>query len=101
LHNELVHRGDERPNSLQPLGELEALEALAVGFDDLGGHGSDPGRRVASIARHHASGILADHGQRAAGQVAEPVGQVRIVAADQRVVAEAAVLAKHHFAQQE
>ena len=42
-----------------------------------------------------------DHGQRAAGEVAEAVGEVGVVAADQRVVAEAAVLPEDDFAQQE
>ena len=56
---------------------------------------------VAVAHRNHAAAILIDHRQRAAGQVAEAVGEIGIVAADQRVVAEAAVLAEDHFAQQE
>ena len=48
-----------------------------------------------------AAAVLVDHGQRAAGEVAEAVGEVGVVAADQRVVAEAAVLPEDDFAQQE
>ena len=39
--------------------------------------------------------------QRAAGQIAEAIGQIRVVALDQRVVAEAAILPEGDFAQQE
>ncbi len=51
--------------------------------------------------RNRALAILPDHGQRAAGEVAQAVGQVGIVAPDERVVAETAVLAEDDFAQQE
>ena len=48
--------------------------------------------RGSRALRDHAAAVLMDHRQRAAGQIAQAVGEVRIVAADQRVVAEAAVL---------
>ena len=48
-----------------------------------------------------AAAVLMDHRQRAAGEVAQAVGEIGVVAPHQRVVAEAAVLAEDHFAQQE
>ena len=45
--------------------------------------------------------ILADHGQRAADEVAVAVGEVGVVAGDEGVEGEAAVLAEGDFAQQE
>ena len=44
--------------------------------------------------------IAADHGQRAAGEIAQAVGEVAVVAREQGVVAEIAVLAERHVAQQ-
>ena len=55
---------------------------------------------VRSTVGDGSAAILVDHGQRAADQIANAVGQFRIVAADQGVVAEAAVLAEDHFTQQ-
>jgi len=50
--------------------------------------------------RDRALAILVDHGESAAGQVAEAVGQVGVIAADERVVTEVAVLAEDYLAQQ-
>ena len=50
---------------------------------------------------NHAVAILLDHGQRAAGEVAQAVGEFGVVAADQRVETEAAVLPEDDFAEQE
>ena len=47
-----------------------------------------------------AAAVLVDHRQGAAGEVAQAVGEIGIVALDQGVVAEIAVLAEDHFAQQ-
>ena len=44
--------------------------------------------------------IAADHGQRATGEIAQAVGEVAVVAGEQGVVAEIAVLAEGHVAQQ-
>src|ERR1035438_4281488 len=63
-----------------------------------------PGRVGYGVHRaygNRAATILPDHGQGAAHQIAEAVGQLRIVAANQRVVAEAAVLPEDDLAQQE
>ena len=47
-----------------------------------------------------AAEIALDHAWRAAGEIAQAVGKVAVVAGDQRVVAEIAVLPEHNFAQQ-
>ena len=47
-----------------------------------------------------AAAVLMNQGQRAAGEVAQAVREVGIVALDQRVVTEVAVLAEDHLAQQ-
>ncbi len=44
--------------------------------------------------------VALDHRERAAGQIAQPVGQIAVVSRDQRVVGKAAVLPEHNFAQQ-
>ncbi len=51
--------------------------------------------------RQHAAELLADHRQRALRQVAEVVGEVRVDAVDDRLVAVVAVLAERHLAQEE
>ena len=62
------------------------------------GQGCDLG--IATL-RDLVAAVLMDHRQRAAGQVAEAIGEIGIVAADQRVVAEGAILSEDDFAQQE
>src|SRR5476649_2177185 len=97
-HDELVHGGDQSPHGFQALRELEAVKRTPDCLDGVIGNGRD--FRIGTI-RDGAGAVLVDHGQGAAGQVAQAVGEVRIVTADQRVVAEASVLAEDDFAEQE
>ena len=48
---------------------------------------------------HFPAAVALDHGERAAGEIAEAVGEIAVVAREQGVVAEIAVLAKRNFAQ--
>ncbi len=50
--------------------------------------------------RQHAAELLADHAQRTLRQIAEVVGQLRIDAVDDRLVAVIAILAERNFAQE-
>src|SRR5229473_2576455 len=52
-----------------------------------------------AAVRNFPVAILFDHCQRAASEVAETIGEVAVVARDERVVAKVAVLAKDGFAQ--
>jgi hypothetical protein len=86
--------------AFQALGELEIVEGGLRGLDGLRGQRRDavpPSPPCGNLALP----VLIDHGQRAAGEIAQAVGEIGIVAADERVVAEAAVLPEDHFAQQE
>src|SRR5437868_1417626 len=51
--------------------------------------------------RHLASEVARNHSQGTAGQVPQPVRQIRVVALHQRIKRERAVLAENYFAQQE
>ena len=50
--------------------------------------------------RHLALEIAGDHGQRAAGQIAQPIRQIGVVALHQRIEGKRSILPKHDFAQQ-
>ncbi len=47
-----------------------------------------------------AAKVTLDHRQRAAGQIAQTIGEVAVVTRDHRVVGKTAVLPEHNFAQQ-
>ena len=75
--------------------------------DGARGFRDDGGERVLGVADGRgfrrgdlAFAITADHGQGAAGEIAQAVGEVAVVAREQGVVAEIAVLAEGHVAQQ-
>ena len=82
----------------RPFENSKRVEGVVHGLDVCVGDGRDFG--IGAFG-NRALAVLVDHGQRAAGEIAEAVGKIRIVAADQGVVAEAAVLAEDDFAQQE
>ncbi len=85
--------------SFEGLGEFEFFEGVERGRGCHGGVFGDVG--IAGRFRNDAAAVLMDHRQSAAGQVAEAVREIGVVAAHQGVVAEAAVLAEDYFAQQE
>ena len=57
--------------------------------------------RTGSSCRHYTSEILLDHGQSAAGKIAQAIRQVAVVASQQSLVTETAILPENHLAQQE
>src|SRR5436305_1171884 len=86
-----------RESGFDAFGELEARESLLHGANGLRGDRDDSG---VAVLGNLTAAILIDHGEGAAGEIAQAVGQIGVVAAHQRVVAEAAVLPEHDFTEQ-
>ena len=84
---------------MEVLHRVRGPGALQQGVD----LGQDGAVRLGELARlgHGGAAVLGHHGQRALGEVAEVVGQVRVLAAHHGLVAVGAVRAERELAQQE
>ena len=101
----LIHRSDQRPHRFQRARKFKLIEqrlqtrrsfARAVSPISLIRWRVAPLRRIGHLAFE----IPPDHGQRAAGQIAQPIGQIGVVALHQRIEGERPILPEHDFAQQ-
>ena len=96
--------GDQDPDAFERVGEIQLVEGTAEGGD---GRSRAVARRFffgggwSARLRHDAAKILVHHVDDAADQVAVAVGEVAVVALDQSIEAEVAILAEGNLAQQE
>src|SRR5579883_1414609 len=98
-----VGSGDDRPDGFEHAGEIQfvvILQDITNGIPGFAGEGFVL-RLMRAGLRDLAGEVLLDEGGSAAGEIAEAVGEVAVIAGDERVVAEVAVLAEDDFAQQE
>src|ERR1035437_8346271 len=99
LDDVFVDGGDQAPDHFERFRKFEFFEGFEGGGGDHGGIFGDVG--VAGRFRNDAAAILVDHRQRPAGEIAQAVGQVRVITAHERVITKTAVLAEDYLAQQE
>src|SRR5579871_5471700 len=97
--DELVDDRNERPDDFQSFREIELMEGVQDNFGGLARGLADFAETVG--LRNDAFAVLLDHAQRAASEVTEAVREIGVIALDQRIVTEAAILSEGNFAQQE
>ena len=104
LDDVFVHRSDQSPRGFQRARKVIFAEQRVEIVDRLRRQFRDRRirfamRRGLGGIRHFAPEISRDHGQRAARQIAQIVGQIGVVALHQRVERKRSVLSEHNFAQ--
>src|SRR6185437_3393115 len=106
LHQVFVYRSHQRPGRFQRARELKIVEMRTeLAYGAPGALRNLVIRRFARLRgrgiRHLPAKVARNHGQRAAGQVAQVIRQVGVIALHQRVEGKRPVLPEHDFAQQE
>ena len=101
-----IRRADDVPDFAQRDAQLKrgdrGLDALDDRIEPLPEVGFLRPRQQRRVRRRHDSAAIpVNHRRRAADQVAQIVGEIRVVARQERLVGEAGVLAEHHLAEHE
>ena len=98
----LVDAGNQLPHAFEHAGKIVIIELRDAGCDNLARKRAHVGvTRGLAWRWNDAAAIFRDHRHRPAQKIAQIVGEITVGALNQGVIAEIAVLAKHHLTQDE